>query len=447
MEISQIVQVTITRTTAVATLPGFGVPGIIAQFAAGTKGFAASGAGSRGKFYSSLSEMTTDGWAVTDSVYMAASKVFAQSPKVPRLFVGRIDSGDASTAAALDAIQASEGDWYCFTVVGNRAVKFVLSDDMVSGNVLTSTINGITVAPITGATSHAATMASWETAIEAALPGSVATVSGREMTVVFVGKDLYAGTFSIAGGSTVPTAVISYPLDATKTKAIMAWTETQKKLFGFSDSDPATYAADTADTATACLAEYAKLNGYERTWCVYHANGGEFIEAAWMGKELPYDPGERTWALKNLAGVVADSLTTSQDGYIRGKNANTYTTTANYSHSYAGTCAKNSTYIDDIRGLDWLESTIKLDQFNLLGGSGRVPMTNPGILTVDSVLEGSLAKGEQKGVLDAGWTVDYPDISEVSAEDKAARRLTGITFSARLAGAVHSIVIAGSVSA
>ena len=439
MNIDQIVQVSITRTTAVATLPGFGIPGIIAQFAA------KAAFPTRGKYYASVAEMTAD--ALPASVLAAGGKIFSQNPKVPRLFVGRIDSADASMGAALDAIRGEQDDWYAFTVVGHRAIKFVLSDDLVSGNVLTSTINGIAVATITWATSHAATMAAWETAIESAITGATATVSGREMTVVLVGTDLNTGTFSVAGGSTIPTAILSYPLDATKTKAIMAWAETQKKIFLLSDSDPATYAADTGNAGTACLAEFAKLSSYERTAVIFHALGAEYIAAAWMGKELPYDPGSRTWAMKNLAGVTPDSLTSSQGGLIRGKNANTYTTTASYTHTYAGTCSKTATYIDDIRGLDYLDTTIKLAQFNLLGTTGKVPMTDAGIQLVVNALKGSLATVERAGVLAPGWEVTFPAASAISAEDRAARRLTGITFSATLAGAVHSIVITGSVSA
>lgn len=439
MNIDQIVQVNITRTSAVATLPGFGVPGIIAQFAS------KAAFPTRTKFYASVAEMTAD--ALPASVLAAGTKVFAQSPKVPRLLVGRLDSGDASMAAGLDAIRGEQDDWYAFTVVGHRSIKFVLSDDMVSGNVLTSSINGVSVSPITWATSHAATMAAWETAIESAIAGSTATVSGREMTVTLLGTDLNIGTFSIAGGSTVPTATITYPLDATKTKAIMAWTETQKKIYIFSDSDPATYAADTNNAGTACLAEFAKLNSYERTSVVFHALGAEYIAAAWMGKELPYDPGTRTWALKNLSGVTPDALTLSQDGLIRGKNANTYSTTAGFSHTYAGTCAKASTYIDDIRGIDWFTSTSQLSQFNLLGTSGKIPMTDPGIQLVVNALKGDLALAEQRGVFAPGWEVTFPAAKDISAEDRAARRLTGITFSATLAGAVHSIIITGSVSA
>lgn len=439
MNIDQIVQVNITRTSAVATLPGFGVPGIIAQFAAKTA------FPTRTKFYASTADMTAD--ALPASVLAAGAKVFAQSPKVPRLLVGRLDSGDASMAAGLDAIRGEQDDWYAFTVVGYRSIKFVLSDDMVPGNVLTSSINGVSISPITWATSHAATMSAWETAIESAIAGATATVSGREMTVVLVGTDMNIGTFSIAGGSTVPTATITYPLDATKTKAIMAWAETQKKIFIFSDSDPATYAADTNTAGTACLAEFAKLNSYERTAVVFHGLGAEYIEAAWMGKELPYDPGSRTWAIKNLAGVTPDALTISQDGLIRGKNANTYTTTAGFSHTYAGTCAKASTYIDDIRGLDWFTSTSQTSQFNLLGTTGKVPMTDAGIQLVVNALKGDLALGEQRGVFAPGWEVTFPAASAISAEDRAARRLTGISFSATLAGAVHSIIISGTVTA
>ncbi len=440
-DINQIIQVNITRQSPVASLPGFGVPAILAQFATSKT----TTAFTRGRYYASTAEMTADGWAATDSVYLAASTIFSQNPRVPRVFVGRIDSGDASVAASGDAIRAEQDDWYAFEVVGNRSVKFVLSQDLSASNVLSSSINGIAVADVTYATSHANTMGLWKTAIEAAITGATATISGREMTVTLVGKDMNIGTFSVAGGSAV-TATISYPLDATKTKAWMAWTAGQKKLQFVQDSDPATYAADTGVSGTACLAEFAKLSSYDRVAVVYRANNTEYTAAAWMGKELPYDPGLRTWAFKNLTGITTDSLTSTAEGLIRGKNANVYTSTASYANTYAGTCAKASTYIDDVRGLDWLDTTIKLDLFNLLAASGKVPMTDPGIQSVVGTLKGSLQKAETATVLTTGWTVSFPAAADIPAEDKAARRLTGITWTGTLAGAVHSIVINGTVS-
>jgi len=441
-DINQIIQVTTTRQTPVASLPGFGVPGILAQFAPSKT----TTAFTRARYYASTSEMTADGWAATDSVYQAAAAIFSQNPRVPRVFVGRIDSGDASAAASGDAIRAEQDDWYTFEVVGNRSVKFVLSADLITGNVLSSSINGTTVSPVTYATSHANTMSLWKTAIESAITGATATISGREMTVTQVGKDMNIATASVASGASQPTIAITYPLDATKTKAWMAWGATQKKLQFVQDSDAATYASDTNNTGTACLAEFAKLSSYDRVAVIYHATNTEYAAAAWVGKELPYDPGLRTWAFKHLTGVSADVLTSSQEALVRGKNANVYTTTASYAHTYEGRCAKASTFIDDVRGLDWLDTTIKTDLFNLLATSGKVPMTDAGIQTVGGTLKASLALAEARSVLASGWTVSVPLASEVPDADKALRKLTGITWTGTLAGAVHSIVINGTVS-
>ena len=445
-DINQIVASTITRTSASATLPGFGVPAVFNQFAAGTKGFAASGIGSRTRPYYDAASMLTDGWTATDSAYLWASAVFAQNDRVPKIMVGRIDSGDASVAASGDAIRAENDDFYCFEVVGNRSLKFSLSTALTTGNVITSTINGVSVAGVTYATSHAATMALWKTALEAAIPGSTATVSGNDMTVVLVGKDLAAATFSVAGGTAV-TATISTILEATKSKAWMAWTEAQKKIQFFQDSDVAQYAADTTNTSTACLGEFAHLMNYERTAVIYHAPSMEYLAAAWIGDQLPYNPGANTWAFKTMAGVSADQLTTTQETYIRGKGINVYTPTAGVSISFAGTCAKAQRYIDDQRFLDWQDTQIKLDLFNLQLQAGKIPFTDAGIQMVQLTLQASLEKGVKAG----GWAsgsivVTVPKAKDVSSVNKANRNLPDVKWSATLSGAIHTVQVTGTVS-
>lgn len=442
-DINQIVQVNITRQSASASLPGFGVPAIIAQFLTSKT----SATFTRARYYFSTAEMLLDGWTVTDSVYLAAVAIFSQPVKVPKLMVGRLDSGDASIAAGLDAIRAEQDDWYAYGIVGQRGAKFTLSTDLITGNTINSTINGIAVAQVVYATNHSSTMDAWATAIETAIPGSDAVVDGTSITVTHPSLDLNIATAAITGGASVPTVTYAYPLDATKKKAAMAWTEQQKKLFFIADSDVATYAPDTGVAGTATLAEFAKLSNYERTSVVFHTDNTQYPEFAWMGKELPYDPGLRTWAFKTLTGVTPSILTTGQENLIRDKNANVYTTTAAVSNMYAGTCAKASTYIDDVRGLDWLDTTIKLDIFNTFTSSGKVPFTDAGIQKLVGILKGSLAKAVTATVLDEGYTVTYPRAADVSAADKAARRLTGVSFQATLAGAVHSIIINGTVSA
>jgi len=446
-DINQIVQTTITRTSASATLPGFGVPGVFNQFTAGTKGFAASGNGSRTKNYTDTASMLTDGWAATDSVYLWAQAVFAQNPRVSKILVGRIDSGDASVAASGDAIRAENDDFYALEVVGNRSLVITLSTALTASNVITSSINGISVANITYATSHAATMAAWETAIETALgAGTVATVSGNTMTVSKPGLDMISATCTIAGGTAV-TASFAWPLDATKAKAWMLWTEAQKKLLFIQDADAAQLIADTGIAGTACLGEFAKISNYERTAVVYHATPSEWLVAAWLGKELPYDPGARTWAFKTMAAVSVDNLTTTQENFARGKGINVYTLTAGVSSTYAGTCAKAQRYIDDQRFLDWQDTQIKLDYANLQFQAGKIAFDDTGIQKVTGMLKASL----EKGVIAGGWvagsiSVTAPKASEVSSTNKGNRNLPNVTWSATLAGAIHTVQISGSVA-
>jgi hypothetical protein len=441
MNIDSIINSTITRSTPVATLPGFGVPAILAQFAASKT----TATFSRHRYYSSTTEMTADGWASTDSVFQAAQKLFAQSPRPERIMVGRIDSGDASIAASGDLIRAEQDDWYTFDVVGNRTIKFTLSADLSASNVISSSISGTTIAQVTYATSHVATMALWKTAIEAAITGATATVSGRDMTVVLVGKDMHTGTFSVAGGTAV-TATTVETLDATKTKAWMAWAETQVKAFGFTDSDAATLAANTGVSGTACLIEFAKLMSYKRTIGIYKAAGGEYAWSAWCGSQLPQPVGSRLWAFANLAGVTPDSLTTSQVANVQAKNGNCYTSTASYSHTYAGICADGN-QIDQLRGLDYINSQIQINMFNLLV-QNKVTISKLGQQQIYSALSSTLIlHGEDKTILETGSTVVIvPAPTAVPAPDRAAGVYSGITWSAILLVGALRLNITGTVS-
>jgi hypothetical protein len=66
---------------------------------------------------------------------------------------------------------------------------------------------------------------------------------------------------------------------------------------------------------------------------------------------------------------------------------------------------------------------------------------------IGNEVRGQLAEAVAAGVIDADWTVTLPDVLSVPSADRTARNLTGVEFEARLAGAVHTVVINGRITA
>lgn len=108
MALKDIVNVSITRETTSVAVAAFNVPLILSTFATSktTTTF------TRARSYSSIAELADDGWASTDAVYKIANAIFSQNPSVSRVIVGRADSGDATVAASLAAIQNENNEWY-----------------------------------------------------------------------------------------------------------------------------------------------------------------------------------------------------------------------------------------------------------------------------------------------------------------------------------------------
>ena len=433
---SNIVNVTVSRHTATVSRTTFGVPAIIGQFAVSKT----SPAFTRTRYYASLATMAADGWAVGDAVYDAAVQVFGQAQKPSRLMVGRIDSADANIADALDAIQLETADWYGFGLVGITSAKLSLSTALTTGNVVASTIDGVTIAPITYATSHANTMGLWKTAIEAAIPGAVATVSGNDITVVLAGRDLSPASASVSGGTAV-TVAVSYIADSTKTLGAAAWALTNgAKVFGHADA-----AATILTSGTSDLPYQLKALSNGRAFSIYHALPHQYAHFAWMGLELSKTPGKSTWAEKVLAGVTADNLTEAATTNAWGKNCSTFTAIGGANVAVFGLLA-NGEPIETVRGIDYATSEIQADLWALKLNTDKVPYNDAGIVLEEGTLRGTGARMEAAGVFVPGsFDVTAPKFADVSAEDIAARKLA-LGFTARIQNAIVKTDVAGVVT-
>lgn len=442
--LSDIVQVTISRETQAVTQAGFGTPAIISEFLTSktTTTFV------RHRFYGSLTEMVDDGWSSSDPEYEAAALIFSQNPKVSQVMIGRKDASDASWSDALTAIQIATSDWYTFMIIASSVATFTFDIDFVTGNNIDFTINGTAVTTVPFNTDNATTYADIETQIEADITNSSVTVNATARTVVveILNGGVTSASVVVTGGASQAVGTVTYQ-DEDDFKAAAAWAETQTKIFFYASSSAAIY----DPVSTTDIAYYMKNLAYDRTVSIYHdaAQGDaspSWIEAAWPGEALPYDPGSQTWAFKTLSGVAAYGLTSGERTAILAKYCNIYTETGGVNITENGKVASGE-YIDIIRGIDWLTSRLQTEVFTNFVNSRKVPFTDEGITAITGIVQGVLEEAASVGLLiSESIEITAPKRADVSSANLLARNLPDIDFTATLQGAIHNVEISGVVT-
>jgi hypothetical protein len=444
MALSDIVQVSISTTSAPVERAGFGVPLVLAPDCP-------AGFTERVRFYTAASELITDGFSATDATYLMVSRLFSQSPKLPQVAVGRL---------ALPPTQQFE----LTPVVGN-STEYVIE---VDGEEVTYTSDAsATAAEITAGLKSAVDALSLDITTSQQSTNTVlrivADVAGEFHSVKVqnvslckivqnhadpgVATDLAAIALENSSWYAILNAFNSKAMAA----AIATWAEANTKLFicQSQDSETITLAQSTDNNSGSptTLAETLHNAGDFRTAVIYHPDTSAFADAAWAGACLPLDPGSETWAYKTLTGVDAVTLTSTQRTNVLAKNANCYTTVAGLNVTEQGKVAGDE-YIDVIRFRDWLQANMQADVFQVIKGAKKIPFTDRGISAIKAAIMARLDLGVQAGGLasDPAPVVTVPRAADVSDADKTARTLTGVKFDATLAGAIQAVTITGEVS-
>lgn len=240
-------------------------------------------------------------------------------------------------------------------------------------------------------------------------------------------------------------------LNAADLEATIRWTESNKKLFGF------TFVDSTLPVTT---------TNFFRSFAVYGGGVPDktttpdenyYIHVAMMAKCFGYDPGSETWALKALAAVNPCKLTSTMKTYCDTNNITYFTTYAkkNITSSMGGKVLGNE-WIDTIRFRDWLKNDMQERVFNLLVLNQKVPYTDDGITAVEGKMEESLKAGQDVGGIAPteyddddneipGYTITVPNSLDLTDAQKASRKLEGCKFKAKLAGAIQAVEINGNL--
>lgn len=363
--------------------------------------------------------------------------------------------------------------------VGRRAVLEAVIEvtNLISLGTYSFTVNGEVYSFTAGATPTAASIVAGLAAAVAAdlTPSITAVVAGNTLEVAWIGA---AGTFTLgnnlqwglisplAGASSVSddlTAINDedsrwYGLVMTErvkqTQLDAAeWTEANEKLFITSTNEAAVL--DPQDETD--LISVLKNTRYFRSVALYHTNAAtEYPDAAWAGRVFTIQPGGETWALKQLASITPSNLTSTQKQTIFNKGGNTFEF---YQEQIAltnpGKVAAGE-WIDVIRFRDWLKDTIQVNMTQMMINRDKVPYTDAGIQLCVNNLRKSLQEGQNVGgiapdELDGsgntvpGFVITFPRSADLASSIKASRVLD-LSFSARLAGAIHVVNISGALA-
>lgn len=230
-------------------------------------------------------------------------------------------------------------------------------------------------------------------------------------------------------------------------QAIAGWVETQKLIFGTASSDPNIINQAPGDDTTS-IAYLLQNAGYVRSFVIYHQDANSaYPECAWFGKVLPLVPGSETWKFKTLNTIDYSILTPDQQNNAFGKNCNTYEYIGGVGITQNGTMAVGE-FIDIIRGVDWLTSTIQTFVYATLINNPKVPYTDAGITAIEAQIRRALDLGISNNFLSDNppYIVEVPLAANVPPNDKANRVLNGVSFQATLAGAIQAVNITGTVS-
>ena len=441
MAISDIVQVDVSLQNGAVSQDGFGTP-LIAGFSS------AFPVGVLVQTYNTatvVKDMIAAGFTATDPMVLAAGAVAAQSPAPTKVKVGKLSAVATQRVRMTPTVQSST--LYSFKVKSPAGVVTTVSFTSAGGaTASTIAVQAIALLPVgfTGADQTTYLR------ITAGTPGQQWSIYDMSANWTFLDDTVIAGSIAaelaaIAAVDNDWYALVLSNKGLADALLASAWIETQAKIMVFATQD-----TDVATALTTDIATTLKNATRMRTALIFVKDVQEHGDAAFLGKLLPYFPGSETWKFKTLANVTVSDLSATQRTNLVAKNSNFYETVKGRSITGEGKVSGGE-WIDAIRLRDAIQSRVGEEVLSLFLTVSKVAFTDAGIASVEAATRGALqaftepaVPGGPVGLL--SFTTSFPKAKNVSAPDKAARRLTGCAFTATLSGAIHFTQITGTLS-
>lgn len=183
-------------------------------------------------------------------------------------------------------------------------------------------------------------------------------------------------------------------------------------------------------------------NGGARTFAFLYPSK-TYAVAAVIGATAALDVGSFTY--KNIKIKGLDPVTTLTDtavAELHTNGGNTLLLKAGDVVTSEGKCVDGE-YLDVVDSKDWIIQNIAYNSQKLLNNEPKIPYTDAGIASLESVTEGVLKEAYDKGMIDTDdegaprYAVSFKRRSEMSAANIRNRIYTGGNFNFALSGAVH----------
>lgn len=440
MSLDSLVNVSITTQAQSVSRAGFGTPMILAYH---------TNYLDLVRTYTSLAAMVSDGFAVTDPAYLAAAALLAQSPKVVSFKVGRRALAPTQSLRLIP-LSTTVGLVYTIDINGLTADYTVVPSDTVA-----LIIDGLKVA--IDALSLDVTTTDNTTSLDVIADnvGDWFSVSNRNVELSLEDRTANPGIATdinaiIAADSDWYGLIIADAQSNAQIAAAAAAAESRIELYAYDGIDTEILDSGVTDDVMSTL----EAASYARSYGLYHPDNNAFAATSWMGVMFPKDPGSATWKFKTLVGVPVTSLSASQQSTIQNKGGNIYINVGGVNITCNGISASGE-FLDITQGVDWLRARIQEEVYSVLVNNDKIPYTNLGVELIKGKIRAALEAGIAAGLLSGelnfsggkeAYVVSAPLVANVSDLDKAARSLPDVNFQAKLAGAIHSVIITGVVS-
>lgn len=425
-QLTDIIDIQISRETAAVAQTNFNVPLFISAHTNFVE---------RARVYSSLLSVADD-FASTDTAYIAATKLFGQTLKPANIVIGRRQI----PGATVNVVSVIASTSYTLTVSG-VAISYTSAALDTAIEIAAGLKAAYTVTPVTGVsvvdnldgTLTITSTVDWSLKVSANLSKASQPSTETWPDTIAAVQSANDTWFALAIESHLEADVL----------AVAGVIEAKKKVFGTSSSDVDVKGAGEDDV-------FSKLKAlsYQRTFGLWSADADTaFPECSWIGYQLQEQPGSNTWAYKTLSGFTVSKLSDTEAKNIQNKNGNTYETVGGLNTTIGGKMFGGE-WIDVMVFVDWLEQRMKERLWFRMANSKKIPYTSAGAAIIEAEIRAQLNDGIRAGGLaeSPAPIVTVPDVLSVSANLRAQRIFEGITFEARLAGAIHFVKIRGTVT-